>query len=234
MMSIDRKTVLVVDDEAPIRRFLRPFLDAQGYAVLEAVNGREALALISTRQPDVVLLDLGLPDMDGKQILAALPPWSRAAVIVVSARGQEEEKVQALDEGAVDYLVKPFGLAELAARIRAVLRRRETDPAAASAPGDHVDLGELHIDVAAHVVRKRGEEIHLTPMEFKLLTYLVRHLGKVVTQQQLLREVWGVRNPEQEHYVRIHVHKLRQKIEDDPARPRHLRTETGVGYRLVE
>ncbi len=231
MISPDRKTVLVVDDEASIRRFLRPFLETQGYMVIEAVSGREALELISTRQPDVVLLDLGLPDMDGKQILASLPPWNRAAVIVVSARGQEEEKVQALDEGAVDYLVKPFGLAELAARIRSALRRRDVEPAAETGP---VVIGELHIDFAARMVRKRGEEIRLTPTEFKLLTYLVRHSGKVVTQQQLLREVWGVRNPEQEHYVRIHVHKLRQKIEDDPARPRHLRTETGVGYRLVE
>jgi len=224
-------TILVVDDEAAILRFLKPFLQAEGYAVLEARTGREALALASSHEPEVILLDLGLPDMDGEEIIRALPPWSRARVIVVSARGREQDKVSALDLGASDYLTKPFSLAELAARIRALLRRGAS--AAAPLPSSY-RFGELSIDIEAHVVRLGGEEVHLTPTEFKMLAFLARHAGKVVTHGQLLKEVWGKHSQGQEHYVRIHVHKLRQKIEPDPARPRHLHTETGVGYRFKE
>ena len=230
-MTSSTATILVVDDEAAILRFLKPFLQAEGYAVLEARTGREALALASSHEPEVILLDLGLPDMDGEEIIQALPPWSRARVIVVSARGREQDKVSALDLGASDYLTKPFSLAELAARIRALLRRGAT---ADAPPPASYRFGDLSIDIEAHVVRLSGEEVHLTPTEFKMLAFLARHAGKVVTHGQLLKEVWGKHSQGQEHYVRIHVHKLRQKIEPDPARPRHLHTETGVGYRFKE
>lgn len=230
-MTSKSATILVVDDEAAILRFLKPFLQAEGYAVLEARTGREALALASSHEPQVILLDLGLPDMDGEEIIQALPPWSRARVIVVSARGREQDKVSALDLGASDYLTKPFSLAELAARIRALLRRGAT---ADSPPPASYQFGDLTIDIEAHVVSLGGQEVHLTPTEFKMLAFLARHAGKVVTHGQLLKEVWGKHSQGQEHYVRIHVHKLRQKIEPDPARPRHLHTETGVGYRFKE
>lgn len=231
MTSNKTATILAVDDEAAILRFLKPFLQAEGYAVLEARTGREALALASSHEPEVILLDLGLPDMDGQEIIQALPPWSRSRVIVVSARGREQDKVSALDLGASDYLTKPFSLAELAARIRALLRRGAT---ADAPPPASYRFGDLSIDIEAHVVRLSGEEVHLTPTEFKMLAFLARHAGKVVTHGQLLKEVWGKHSQGQEHYVRIHVHKLRQKIEPDPARPRHLHTETGVGYRFKE
>ncbi|GFK94750.1 KDP operon transcriptional regulatory protein KdpE [Fundidesulfovibrio magnetotacticus] len=231
MTSNKTATILVVDDETAILRFLKPFLQAEGYAVIEARTGREALAMASSHEPGVILLDLGLPDMDGEEIIQALPPWSRARVIVVSARGREQDKVSALDLGASDYLTKPFSLAELAARIRALLRRGAT---ADAPPSGSYRFGDLSIDIEAHVVRLGGEEVHLTPTEFKMLAFLARHAGKVVTHGQLLKEVWGKHSQGQEHYVRIHVHKLRQKIEPDPARPRHLHTETGVGYRFKE
>lgn len=224
-------TILLVDDEAAIRRFLRPFLEGEGYAVVEAASGREALALAASNDPEVILLDLGLPDLDGAEVLTALPPWSRARVIVLSVRDREKDKVAALDLGASDYLTKPFGLAELAARIRA-LSRRAASPEPARPK--RFASGDLEIDFEARLARLAGREVHLTPTEFRLLEYLVRHAGKVVTHGQLLREVWGRNSLEQEHYVRVHVHKLRQKIEPDPARPRHLRTETGVGYRFVD
>ncbi|MBI4806816.1 MAG: winged helix-turn-helix domain-containing protein [Desulfovibrio sp.] len=230
-MSNVKTTILTVDDESAILRFLRPFLESEGYAVLDARTGREALALASSHEPEVILLDLGLPDMDGNEVLESLPPWSRARVIVLSARGQEQDKVSALDKGASDYLTKPFSLGELAARIRALLRRG----AAQDAPqASLLQFGNLSIDLEGHVVTLEGEDVHLTPTEFKLLAFLVRHSGKVVTHSQLLREVWGKHSQGQEHYVRIHVHKLRQKIEKDTARPRHLHTETGVGYRFKE
>ena len=224
-------TLLIVDDEASIRRFLKPFLEGEGYAVVEAQTGREAISLASSHEPEVILLDLGLPDLDGVEILKSLPPWSRARVIVLSARGKEQDKVSALDLGASDYLTKPFSLAELAARIRALLRR--------GAPQDvpvasQYQFGALMVDLEGHTVTLDGSDVHLTPTEFNLLAYLVRHAGKVVTHGQLLREVWGKHSQGQEHYVRIHIHKLRQKIESDPARPRHLHTETGVGYRFKE
>lgn len=226
-----KATILIVDDEAAIRRFLKPFLEAEGYAVAEAASGREALSLASSHDPDVILLDLGLPDVDGAELIDGLPPWTRARVIVVSARGNEQDKVSALDKGASDYLTKPFSLAELAARIRVVLRREASREAP---PPVRYAFGDLAIDLDARAVTLDGEEVHLTPTEFKMLAFLAAHAGKVVTHGQLLREVWGRHSLGQEHYVRIHVHKLRQKIEKDPARPRHLHTETGVGYRFKE
>ncbi|MFP5240251.1 MAG: response regulator [Acidobacteriota bacterium] len=230
-MSMKKATILVVDDEAAIRRFLKPFLEAEGYSILEAASGREALCMASSHDPDVILLDLGLPDLDGEEILEGLPPWAKARVIVVSARGNEQDKVSALDKGASDYLTKPFSLGELAARIRVVLRREANREAPQPA---RYTFGDLSIDLDGHAVSLDGEEVHLTPTEFKMLTFLASHAGKVVTHGQLLREVWGKHSQGQEHYVRIHVHKLRQKIEKDPARPRHLHTETGVGYRFKE
>jgi len=224
-------TILIVDDEAAIRRFLKPFLEAEGYVVLEAASGREALSMASSHDPEVILLDLGLPDLDGEEILESLPPWAKARVIVVSARGNEQDKVSALDRGASDYLTKPFSLGELAARIRVLLRREANREAPQPV---RYALGDLVIDLERHVVTLDGEEVHLTPTEFKMLAFLAHHAGKVVTHGQLLREVWGKHSQGQEHYVRIHVHKLRQKIEKDPARPRHLHTETGVGYRFKE
>ena len=224
-------TILLVDDEASIRKFLRPFLEAQGYRIVEAVTGMEALSLASSHNPDVILLDLGLPDLDGQEVITRLAPWSRSRVIVLSARGQEQDKVAALDAGACDYLAKPFGLAELAARIRAVLRRT---PEQEAAQPQQYQSGDLSIDFEARVVLRAGQEVHLTPNEFKLLSILVRHRGKVVTNSQLLAEVWGRQSHGQEHYVRIHIHKLRQKIEADPSRPKHLHTETGIGYRFKD
>lgn len=221
--------VLVVDDEAPIRRFLKTFLETQGYAVLEAQTGKEGLGLAASRSPDLILLDLGLPDMDGLEVLSRLREWSSRPVIVLSARHQEQGKITALDSGAVDYLTKPFAVGELAARIRVALRlargSAETDPV--------IVCGDLRIDLAGREVFAGGRRIHLTPIEFKLLAYLARNAGKVVTHNQILREVWGPTSEEQAHYARIYVRQLRLKLETDPARPRYLRTETGVGYRLL-
>lgn len=230
-MTNTTATILIVDDEVSIRRFLKPYLEGEGYAVVEARTGREAISLASSHEPEVILLDLGLPDLDGAEVLKSLPPWSRARVIVLSARGKEQDKVSALDLGASDYLTKPFSLAELAARIRALLRRGASQDVPSASK---YQFEELFIDLEGHVVNLDGIDVHLTPTEFNLLAFLVRHAGKVVTHGQLLREVWGKHSQGQEHYVRIHIHKLRQKIEKDPARPKHLHTETGVGYRFKE
>lgn len=230
-MHTNKKIILIVDDEPAIRRFLTPYLEAEGYAVVEAGLGREALSLIPSHEPDVILLDLGLPDMDGEALLRALPMWVRAKVIVLSVRSRERDKVTALDLGASDYLTKPFSLAELAARIRVCLRRGGAD---GESPPVRYVFGELWIDMEAHTAGLGAQSLHLTPTEFKLLAYLARHAGKVVTHGQLLKAVWGKQSQGQEHYVRIHIHKLRQKIEQDPARPRYLRTETGIGYRFAE
>lgn len=229
-MNAALKTVLIVDDERAIRKFLRTFLETQGYRTPEATTGREALALAALASPDVILLDLGLPDMDGLTVLERLREWSEVPVIVLSARGQEADKVAALDAGAVDYLTKPFGVEELSARIRVALRqaRRGEEPELSV-----IDGKDLRIDITAHRVWTEGKEVRLTPLEFKLLATLARHAGKVVTQRQLLSEVWGQSSNEQGHYVRIYVHQLRRKIEPDPARPRYLRTEPGIGYRFV-
>lgn len=230
-MRTNKKTIFIVDDEPPIRRFLTPFLEAEGYAVIETGLGREALSLIASHEPDVILLDLGLPDMDGEELLRALPMWVRAKVIVLSVRSRERDKVTALDLGASDYLTKPFSLAELAARIRVCLRRGGED---GESPPTRYVFGDLWIDMEAHMAGLAAQDLHLTPTEFKLLAYLARHAGKVVTHGQLLKAVWGKQSHGQEHYVRIHIHKLRQKIEQDPARPRYLRTETGIGYRFTD
>ncbi len=222
--------VLVVEDEPQMMRFLRTSLTTHGYRVAEATSAKEALAQATTRNPDVVLLDLALPDMDGIEVARQMRGWTRTPILVLSARDREDDKIQALDAGADDYLTKPFGVGELLARIRVSLRH-----AAQSAPGEQEPVfvsGDLEVDRAARRVFVQKREVHLTPTEFKLLSELVRHAGKVVTHRHLLREVWGVAHLEQVQYVRVFMSQLRQKIEADPARPRYLLNEPGVGYRL--
>lgn len=225
--------ILIIEDERPIRNFLRSALQTQSYRVLEAEKGREGLSLAASYVPDVVLLDLGLPDMDGIEVIKELRAWFEAPILILSARGQERDKIAALDAGADDYLTKPFGVGELLARIRVALRnrvRKEMEKA-----GETVfSVGGLKVDLEARRVFVEGEEVHLTPIEFKLLAVLVKNAGKVVTHMHLLREVWGPASADQLHYVRIYMAGLRKKLEKDPARPRYLLTEVGVGYRLAD
>ena len=223
--------VVLIEDEAPIRRFLRATLTGQGYRLHEATNGADGLVEVASRQPDVVIVDLGLPDMDGLEVIRRLREWSAVPVIVLSARGQERDKVTALDAGADDYVSKPFSAGELLARIRVALRHaagatHEGGEAAFKVGGLKVDLLRRHVTVGA-------AEVRLTPIEYKLLSTLVHHAGKVVTHQQLLREVWGPSHEDQAHYVRVYMAHLRHKLEVEPARPRYLLTEPGVGYRLT-
>jgi two-component system KDP operon response regulator KdpE len=222
-------TVLVVDDDPYVRRYLRTALGGHGYLVTEAATVAEALAAVVHKKPTIVLLDLGLPDGDGLAVVRALRPDSQVPVIVLSARGQEGDKVAALDAGADDYLTKPFGAGELMARIRVALRHFV---AATGELPDVLEVGPIRIDRPRHEVTVAGTQVHLTPIEFKLLVELARQPGRVVTHTQLLREVWGPGAVEQSHYLRVHVAALRRKIEADPARPKWLVTEAGVGYRL--
>ncbi|QEL66176.1 two-component system, OmpR family, KDP operon response regulator [Oryzomicrobium terrae] len=219
--------VLLVEDEKPIRRFVRAALEEAGCDVHEAETVRQGLIDAGTRKPDLVILDLGLPDGDGGTLIKELRAWSATPVLVLSARSLEADKVAALDAGADDYLAKPFGVAELLARTRALLRRGRI------AGGEPlVCFGDVTLDLAARRVTRAGAEVHLTPIEYRLLTQLVAHAGKVVTQRQLLREVWGPSHAEDGHYLRIYMGNLRKKLEADSARPRHFLTETGVGYRF--
>lgn len=228
-MTIDATQVLVIEDEVAVRRFLRASLTAHGFRVLEAESGEEGLSLATSHNPDVVLLDLGLPDGDGVEWLARLREWSRVPVIVISARGREDDKVLALDAGADDYLTKPFGVSELLARIRVALRHAH----GVAIPSDAaLDLPGLQIDLARHELRIDGREVRLTPIEFKILALLARNAGKVLTHRQILNEVWGPGHAGENHNVRVHVALLRKKIEADPTRPRRLMTESGIGYRL--
>lgn len=223
-------TIVLVEDEAPIRRFLRVTLVAQGYRLFEAATAAEALVEVASRQPEVVIVDLGLPDMDGLEVIRRIREWTKVPIVVLSARGQEADKVAALDAGADDYVGKPFGPAELLARIRVALRHA----AGAGRPEDAVfTAGALHVDLARRQVAVAGQEVHLTPIEYRLLTTLLRHAGKVLTHKQLLREVWGPSHVDQAHYLRVYMGQLRRKLESDPARPRYLLTEPGVGYRLA-
>jgi two-component system KDP operon response regulator KdpE len=224
-------TILVVDDDVNLRRFLRTTLTGHGHAVVEAGTVAEAIDAIGRVQPAVVLLDLGLPDGDGLAVLRALPAEDRPPVIVLSARGQEGDKVIALDAGAEDYLTKPFGASELLARIRVVLRRGASSRALAP---DILQVGPIRIDQPRHAVTIDGREVHLTPIEFRLLLELARRPGRVLTHRQLLSEVWGPNAVEHTHYLRVHMAALRRKVEADPARPQWLLTEAGVGYRFRE
>lgn len=223
-------TVLLVEDEPQMRRFLRAALGNQPYDLVEAGTAREGLAQAASRNPDLILLDLGLPDKDGLAITREIRGWTRTPIIVISARGQEQDKVAALDAGADDYLTKPFGVEELLARMRVALRHAAL---AAGAPAEPVfEAFGVRVDLANRQVFRDGEEVHLTPLEYKLLGELVRHAGKVLTHRHLLKEVWGVNAISQNHYLRVYITQLRHKLELDPAKPRLLQTETGVGYRL--
>jgi two-component system KDP operon response regulator KdpE len=222
--------ILVIDDEVQIRKFLRISLSAQGYKVLEAANGQEGLAQAALGKPDLVVLDLGLPDMDGQELLRELRVWSQVAVLVLSVRASEGEKVLALDGGANDYVTKPFGIQEFLARVRVLLRL----PNAAQPAASVVSSGALRIDFAYRRVSLDEHIISLTPKEYAVLAQLAEHLGRVVTQRQLLLDIWGPSHGEDSHYLRVVVGHLRQKLNDDPTAPRYILTEPGVGYRLVE
>jgi two-component system KDP operon response regulator KdpE len=228
-MSTAGPLVLLVEDEPQVRRFLRATLTVHGYRLVEAVSVLEGKQLATSHNPDLFLVDLGLPDGDGVELTRWLREWTRAPIVVLSARGREEDKVSALDAGADDYLTKPFGVNELLARLRVAMRR------ALAGPKEPVvlEVGPLRIDLARREVTVGGREVHLTPIEFGLLALLARHAGKVLTHRQILREVWGP-NATEAHHVRVHMAELRKKIEADPARPRLLVTEMGVGYRLRE
>jgi two-component system, OmpR family, KDP operon response regulator KdpE len=223
--------VVLIEDEPQIRRFLRATLTGQGYRLFEAGNGADGIVEVGSRQPDVIIVDLGLPDMDGIDVIRRVREWTDVPIIVLSARGQERDKVTALDAGADDYVSKPFSAGELLARIRVALRHRVGASHEADEAGFNV--GDLHVDLLHRKVQVGDKDVHLTPIEYKLLTTLVRHAGKVVTHQQLLREVWGPSHTEQAHYVRVYMAHLRHKLEAEPARPRYLLTEAGVGYRLA-
>jgi two-component system, OmpR family, KDP operon response regulator KdpE len=223
--------ILVIDDESQIRKFLRISLNAYGYEVIEAVRGEDGLAKCATATPDLVILDLGLPDLDGQEVIARIREWSKVPIIVLSVRAAEGEKVAALDRGADDYVTKPFGIQELLARVRAALRGRRPD---GEPPPAVVEVGDLTIDIPRRRVRVAGAEIKLSRKEFALLRMLAQHPGRILTHQQLLREVWGPAQENETHYLRVYIGHLRQKLGDNPADPRYISNEPGVGYRLLE
>ena len=227
-----RATLLLIEDDPQIQRFLATALEAHGYALLIAGTGNEGLQTAATQQPDVLIVDLGLPDISGLEVIQRAREWYERPIIVLSARDKESDKVAALDLGADDYLTKPFGIGELLARLRVAERhlsgRGNTHDEA------RIEIGELAIDLSARRVRRAGADVHLTPIEYQLLATLARHRGKVLTHRQLLREVWGAAHTESPQYLRIYMRSLRRKIEADPAQPKLLLTEVGVGYRLVD
>jgi len=227
-----RATLLLIEDDPQIQRFLATALEAHGYALLIAGTGNEGLQTAATQQPDVLIVDLGLPDISGLEVIQRAREWYERPIIVLSARDKESDKVAALDLGADDYLTKPFGIGELLARLR--VAERHAAGRDGSADSARVDIGNVTIDLAARRVKRDGADIHLTPIEYQLLTTLARHRGKVLTHRQLLREVWGAAHIESPQYLRIYMRALRRKIETDPAQPRLLLTEVGVGYRLVD
>lgn len=227
---MNARQVVLIEDEPQIRRFVRAALEGEGCQVHEANTVARGLIEAGTRKPDLVIVDLGLPDGDGLELIRDLRGWSNVPVIVLSARSSETDKIAALDLGADDYLTKPFGVGELLARVRSALRRSARTNESGEAV---VVFGDVEVDLAARIVRKGGAEVHLTPLEFRLLTHLCANVGKVLTHRQIVKEVWGPAHIEQTHYPRIFMQHLRQKLEDDPAQPKYLNTETGVGYRLV-
>jgi two-component system, OmpR family, KDP operon response regulator KdpE len=231
-MSTEGPKILVVEDEQEIRRFLRVSLNHSGYRLVETASAKDAVIQAATQQPDVIILDIGLPDGDGFEVIREVRQWSTIPIVVLSARGQEQDKVRALDEGADDYLTKPFSVAELLARLRVALRHSSR---ITNGSGSAVfEVGELQVDLVARQVRLAAKEIHLTPTEFRLLGTLVKHAGKVVTHRQLLKEVWGPDSVYETQYLRVYMAALRQKIEPESSRPRYLLTEPGVGYRLAD
>lgn len=229
-MTESRPVILVVDDEAQIRKFLRISLTAHGYDVIEAPRGEDAVRKVATESPALVVLDLGLPDLDGREVIRRLREWSQVPILVLSVRAGETDKVDALDMGANDYVTKPFGIAELVARVRVLLRTR---PGAGDEDEATFDVGGLYVDYASHRVRVDGEQVRLTRKEFAILRLLCRHAGKVLTHQTILNEVWGPNSTKESHYLRVHIGHLRQKLKDDPNAPRFIWTEPGVGYRLM-
>ncbi len=222
-------TVLVIEDEPQIRRFLRASFDAEGYRVVESASGRRATIDATSHKSDLAIVDLGLPDVDGIDVIRRIRQWSSMPVIVLSARTQERTKIEALDAGANDYITKPFGVGELLARVRAALRHRSR----LADGGNVLRLGDAIVDLDRRAATRAGQPLHLTPIEFRLLATLARHLGMVVTHRELLSEVWGPTHANDTHYLRIYAKQLRDKLEADPVRPRYLVTETGVGYRLL-
>jgi two-component system KDP operon response regulator KdpE len=222
-------TALVIDDEPQIRRLLRVTLEANGYTVFDAVNGNDGIVQAAQCRPDIILLDLGLPDLDGVEVLKRIREWSRVPVIVLSVRDREDDKIAALDAGADDFVTKPFSSGELLARLRTTLRRSRPQSAEAI-----FRSGNFEVDLAARIVRKNGVEVKLTPTEYSLLRLLVVHAGKVITHRQLLTEVWGPNAIGQTHYLRVHIAHLREKLEDDAAQPKFIITEPAVGYRAIE
>jgi two-component system KDP operon response regulator KdpE len=228
-MTATPPVVLLIEDEPQMRRFLRAALGTQEYDLVEAATARDGLAQAASRNPELILLDLGLPDADGLDVTRQIREWSHAPIIVISARGQESDKVAALDAGADDYLTKPFGVGELLARMRVAMRHAQ---ASGGVEEPVFEGGGIKMDLARRRVLREGEEVHLTPLEYKLLATLVKHAGKVLTHRQLLKEVWGINAINQTHYLRVYMTQLRHKLEADPTQPRLLLTEPGVGYRL--
>jgi two-component system, OmpR family, KDP operon response regulator KdpE len=227
-MSTPAPEILIIDDELQIRRLLRVTLEGAGYRVREAATGALGLNEAAVQRPDAVILDLGLPDADGLDVLRRLREWSGLPVLILSVRGEEPQKIAALDAGADDYLTKPFGCGELLARLRVLLRRAQ--------PAGEVSIvrfGDVEVDYTSRTVTRDGEEVHLTVKEYALLRLLLQHRGKVVTHRQLLRDLWGEKAEDQTHYLRVYMTHLRQKLEPDPSRPRHLKTESGIGYRFT-
>jgi two-component system, OmpR family, KDP operon response regulator KdpE len=227
----DPPIAILVEDERQIRRFVRTALEAEGWSVVETDTVRQGLTDAGTRKPDLVILDLGLPDGDGMEFIRDLRKWSKVPIIVLSARVGEQDKIEALDCGADDYLTKPFGVGELLARVRAASRRQQ-----ASVPGTGAtfQFGDIVVDMSLRTVLKRNVTVHLTPIEYRLLSLLIANAGKVLTHRQILREVWGPTHSEDGHYVRVYMGHLRHKLEDDPTQPKHILTETAIGYRLVQ
>jgi len=229
-MSDDKELILLIEDEPQMRRFLRITLQSQGYRLIESETGNDGLIQAASRNPDVVLLDLGLPDIDGLEVTARLREWTATPIIIISAREQEQDKVKALDAGADDYLTKPFSAGELLARIRVALRHAMRQRAGRQEPV--FILHDLRVDLALRQVFLSDQEVHMTPIEYKLLVTLIRHAGKVITHRQLLQEVWGPAHVNEVQYLRVYMTQLRHKLEADPARPRFLMNEPGIGYRL--
>ncbi len=228
-MNIGR--ILIIEDEPQIRKFLRIALEANGFEVVEAANGRDGIGKSATESPDLVILDLGLPDMDGKNVIARIREWSAVPILILSVRDAEGEKVAALDAGANDYVVKPFGIAELLARVRSLLR---TSKAAGGEQNAVIRHGDLVVDLSRHEVQLTGKSVRLTPKEFDLLALLARHAGRILTHRQILHDIWGPAHEDDPQYLRVFIGRLRQKLGDDPAQPRFILNEPGVGYRFLD
>lgn len=229
----DQPLILIIEDEKPIRRFLKASLADAGYRFVEAETGKQGVMLARNQPPDLIILDLGLPDIDGLSVIEQIRDWSQVPIVILSARDQEKDKVTALDRGADDYLAKPFGVGELLARLRVALRHRARLRDDAGKQASRLTFGDVVIDLNRRHVTRGDETVHLTPIEYRLLTTLVQHADKVLTHRFLLREVWGPGHAEEAHYLRVFMANLRRKLEADPARPRYLMTEQGVGYRLI-